>query len=636
MGFRDEGRFVPGTVQKSKFPSLREAKMRSKHRRWLIFGVLATAVLGFGLPGSGPQMANADLEARAQRAIQIMQRMGLVPMRTYGEKGVVRDSEGINVEYVDREIERPCPEIACWYITFNVYIMRSDSLAKSRYDFAANVPPEYVKEDISAGSLKAYYGCNATIPTAKGHAAGICGNMWFIVGATLDVGGKNAAGKYPTKAEQEAHERRIVPPFNQKLKSLASQLCANLAAAGLCSSTLPPPSGDRPPTPGGGAVGKDDCQKERLAMAVASLKARMSLYHLETVQGLIAQLEKEWLDRRDLAFWTKTADMILLFTSVAFKPLTGLATAGITATLADATLKGVMKEGLKQYILYFQTENLPPGDVLEALAAKGGKDAAKKAFEEFVEAKLTDLFFERALAGEMGGFDELLANTVRRAGGSVDDVLTGAAGGSIPNKEFIRKNFAGPTAKYVGVMLSLYSALDGAWDTHKKLESLRQGLQILRDEEILLTEEWDRQRADLDAARAAFNQCVRLHPEAVRPGDAGLAPTLEASAPSAPALRREAETVPPGVSDSVTALGLQLELVEGRPQVRSVTPGSSAEKFHVAKGWILVLVNDQPAAGLTLAQLRERILATQGRPLAVIEFVLPDGTSQRVLLPVRE
>ena len=75
-------------------------------------------------------------------------------------------------------------------------------------------------------------------------------------------------------------------------------------------------------------------------MAVASLRARMSLYHLETVRGLIAQLEKEWLNRRDLAFWTNTADMILLFTAVAFKPLTGLASAGIAATLAEAALKG--------------------------------------------------------------------------------------------------------------------------------------------------------------------------------------------------------------------------------------------------------------------------------------------------------
>jgi hypothetical protein len=608
--------------------------MRSKHHRRLILGALGAAVLGLALFGSGRQMANAELEARAQRAIQVMRRMGMVPVRTYGESGVVRDREGINVQYIDREIEKPCPDLICYNISVFIYFMPSESMARSRYEIGAYIPPDHVKEDISAGSLKAFYSHDATLPTGEGHAIGICGNMWFTVGFTHGFG--NGAGKNASKAEKEAREINAVRQWNPKLKSLASRLVSDLAAEGLCSAALPPSGGDRPVTPGSGAVGKDDCQKERLAMALASLRARMSLYHLETVRGLIAQLEKEWLNRRDLAFWTNTADMILLFTTVAFKPLTGLASAGIAATLAEAALKGAMKEGLKQYILYFQTENLPPGEVIGALAAKGGKSAVKKTFEKFVETKLTDLFFERALAGEMGGFDKLLANTAQRAGGSVDDVLSGAAGGSIPNKEFIRKNFAGPTAAYVGVMLSLYSALDGAWDAHKKLESLRQGIGILRDEEILLSEEWESQRADLDAARAAFNRCTQLHPEAARPGDAGLAPPLEASAPSAPALRKEAETAPPGGSDTVSALGMQLEIVDGRPQVRSVSPGSSAEKFHVAKGWILVLVNDQPAAGLSLAQLRERILATQGRPLAVIEFVRPDGKAQRMLLPVRD
>jgi C-terminal processing protease CtpA/Prc len=98
----------------------------------------------------------------------------------------------------------------------------------------------------------------------------------------------------------------------------------------------------------------------------------------------------------------------------------------------------------------------------------------------------------------------------------------------------------------------------------------------------------------------------------------------------------EPETPSRDVAVTAAACGLGLEIVDGRPQVRSVSPGSSAEKFHVAKGWILGLVNGQPAAGLTLAQLRQRILDTQGQPFAVIDFVLPDGTTQRVLLPVRD
>jgi len=114
---------------------------------------------------------------------------------------------------------------------------------------------------------------------------------------------------------------------------------------------------------------------------------------------------------------------------------------------------------------------------------------------------------------------------------------------------------------------------------------------------------------------------------------------VDRAAPRSGSVRKTEEktaTGPTGFQGpTVSALGLRVGFRDGAPQVVATEPGSWAEKSKIIPGWVIFRVNEEPVAGLTLDQIRTRILRAD-RPFAVIDFILPGGEVQRMLLPTRQ
>jgi hypothetical protein len=88
-------------------------------------------------------------------------------------------------------------------------------------------------------------------------------------------------------------------------------------------------------------------------------------------------------------------------------------------------------------------------------------------------------------------------------------------------------------------------------------------------------------------------------------------------------------------TDTVRALGLEVGFRGDSLVVVAVEPGSPAEKTSIRPGWALSRINETPIAGLTLDRIRDLLLQS-GRPFAVVDFILPTGEAQRMLLPLRQ
>jgi hypothetical protein len=384
------------------------------------------------------------------------------------------------------------------------------------------------------------------------------------------------------------------------------------------------------PTSAGG-TSKNPCAAEKDAWREASVKAQFAFYHLQTVRAMIEDLNREWESRRQAAYWSGTLDVALLAGSVLTKPLAGALGAEIVkqplqTAIIEAGFKGIVKESLKKFAGYCSEKNLNPSEVLADVFDKGATNAAKKALEEFGANVITEMMMSKILAGEMGGLDGLQV-----AAAGVDSTMRG---GVTPEmSKFLRNEFAAPAAKLAGVLVSLGSAIDGAWTAHGKLENLRIAVKGLRDQEIERTRKWELLTQDLDAALNNYNECLKLHPEA--------------RDEPAPSMRRRAgEEAPrsPNVGDgpavlnsdgtlSLKLMGCRLRLQGNRISIAEFGPadqGASRPEYIIA-GAVLKSVFDmtdgreRDAETLTLEELGRILNSSESNAIVVLKFGLPGG-----------
>jgi hypothetical protein len=536
-----------------------------------------------------------------------------------------------------------------------------------RYDFTGtfDAPPENLKQG-QEFTLNVQLTCTATgdtkerpwVQSARFDCGGVAGPE-LVKGDRVWVGQHSEGGPFVPSAQAAFVFRMPTDGYKFYINAVATG-CGTVTeykydfvgastGGGAAPDDQPatPPPADRPsdqPPP----ARKDPCGTERDALVVASLKARLAFSGVQSLRSAIEQLNQEWENRRQAAFWSGTLDVALMAGSVLTKPLASafgreIAKQSISAALLEAGLKGMVKQGLKQYINYCSDQNLgAPGEVLTEVATKGGKDLVKKGFEKFTEKMLTDMLLEKTLAGEMGGLESVLAGSVSRFPGGVDGTMMGGTA-LPPAREFIRREFAGPTAALLGVMISLQSAMDGAWTAHRKLESLRLAVSVLRDNEIVADERWRQAMEDLDRTRSSFNYCRQLHPESPPDEQAAAAadfsPEPEAVPPLQP-MRRVAEaetrarTLAAGNGQAVVLpyRSASLAVRDGNVVVSIITPDDIYyAKQGLVAGSLLISINFEPFTVQTLEELR-KLLSPADQEMLVLEFLRPDG--KRINLPI--
>lgn len=278
----------------------------------------------------------------------------------------------------------------------------------------------------------------------------------------------------------------------------------------------------RPTNPGGPVV---TCDKEQDAWREAAMKAKLSFSHLEGIRSMITELNREWLNIRDNAYASGAIDVAMLGGSVwgkvasKTKFIQGLFGEAATQTLSEAivegAVKGMIKQGTKEFTRWCLSRNIDPGSVLSAVSTKAGDDAGKKVLTAFVAEYLTEDLMSQLMTGKVS-----LNFTMENPGTSVDQTAWPAGvkpipGGPkpIPNvRELIRSEYAAPMAEFFGNLISLESALSSASSAHTKLESLRQAIGVLTEQERVRTARWEKLMQDGEVARYAYNQCIRLHP----------------------------------------------------------------------------------------------------------------------------
>jgi len=248
------------------------------------------------------------------------------------------------------------------------------------------------------------------------------------------------------------------------------------------------------------------------------------------------------------------------------------------------------------------------------------------------------MLMDKIAAGDMGGLE-----TLQIASGTVDGTMRG---GTTPAMtKFVRENYAAPAAQFMGLMLSLKSAIDGAWTAHGKLENLRLAIKELRDRETGEARKWDAAMAELDRTRSSFNYCQKLHPDSAKDeatsAAAGFQPPPSTSSPAG-GRRKSVESGPttPAAGEKPPAGGPMLVLpyktaslsLRNGEAFLDIAPGDYYySKQGLVSGSRLVSINFKPYSVRTLDDLK-KLIYVPGEEMTGLEFVTPDG--KKVLLPV--
>ena len=372
---------------------------------------------------------------------------------------------------------------------------------------------------------------------------------------------------------------------------------------------------------------KDPCATERDALLVASVKARMAWSKLQSVRSAIEELNREWENRRQEAYWSGTLDVAMMAGSVLTRPIAAafgkeaLLKQIVPAAIIESTFKGIAKESLKQFNKYCHDRSLDPSGVIADIAEKGW-DSGSRVLVDFAM---------REIAMQM--MDDVSGEKMSPA---FRDLLT---------EEFFK-----PAAQFAGFMVSLQSALDSAWTAHGKLEDLRLAIKGLRDLETLDARKWEQRMSDLDVARSSVNHCQTIHPESTPDAQtnavADFHPESLTGGSSQP-LRRTAETnpAPPAKGTSVPGSGPNLVLPYNTASLglrdgAVIVTNINADDYYYSKqglvaGSRLISVNFQPLSVRTLEDLK-KLLTPAGQDMVVLEFLRPDGTKINFPIPVQK
>lgn len=268
----------------------------------------------------------------------------------------------------------------------------------------------------------------------------------------------------------------------------------------------------------------DLCKKARDAWKLAALKAKLAAANLEMTRTTINELNQQWLDARDSAYWSASIDVAFMAASLWSKPVSkvkwiqrlfgvGEATSQTAVvSIVEAGIKGMFKEGSKKFVNVCIEQGIDPAEVLPLLTPKnalnngldqlntqdinardllisdtkkGAEAAAKKAYTKLVETLIVEDY----------------SCDLKNPGNTAPPEV----------KEILRKEYAAPAAELLGLMISLQSTMDSAWSAHTKLESLRFAVKLLRDQELTRSEIYEQRKQDLEVALYAYNACLELH-----------------------------------------------------------------------------------------------------------------------------
>ncbi len=513
----------------------------------------------------------------------------------------------------------------------------------------------YVSADQLADQLALFRRNDGWEPVAVG-----CGEAWVekkcitpgMYSANLIAGNVTIRATFnsqifddkPYTQEKEDWYKEAATANPAALRSLIAAIAADICRLGLDSpsgsAAAAKPPADRPSTP---PLSKDPCASDRDALMAASLGARMVWANLQTVRSAVTELDAAWENNREAAYWSGALDVALMAGSVLTKPLAKVLGAEILkqplkTAVMEAALKGMMTESLKQFNAYCHGRDLQPAEVLAAVANKAPASAANKVLNEFATNVLEKMLMDKIAAGDMGGLESL-----QFASATVDGTMRG--GMSPEMTKFLREKYVAPAAQFMGLMLSLKSAIDGAWTGHGKLESLRLAIKELRDREIEEARKWDAAMTELDRTRSALNYCQKLHPESPKDdamaAAAGFRPPPSTSSPAG-GLRKGAEAgpTPPTAGEKPPDDGPTLVLpyktasLSLRNGEAFLTIGSGDyyySKQGLVSGSRLVSINFKPYSVRTLDDLK-KLIYVPGEEMTGLEFVTPDG--KKVLLPV--
>jgi hypothetical protein len=444
--------------------------------------------------------------------------------------------------------------------------------------------------------------------------------------------------------EKEDWYERARAEHPAALRSLIAKVAVDVCRLGLDRPSGSPAPAERPAEPPSTPPpSKDPCGSDREALMAASLRARLIWANLQTLRAAISELDRAWESGREAAYWSGTLDVALMAGSVLAKPVATAFGAEILkqplkTAVMEAALKGMIVESLKQFNAYCHDKDVQPAEVLAAVADKGGSGVANKVLNEFAVGVLEKMLMDRIAAGDMGGLEAL-----QIAAGTVDGTMRGGTAPAMT--KFLRDNYAAPAAQFMGLMLSLKSAIDGAWTAHGKLENLRLAIKELRDREIEGSRKWEAAMAEMDRTRSSYDYCRTLHPESPRDDAAEAAAGFRPETPK-PAggegLRKSAETqaIPPPAG-TLTAPGGESVVLPYKTASLSLEDGrvicsiASGDYYYSEQGLVsgsrLVSVDFQPLAVRTIEDLN-KLLHPPGKDMLVLEFELPDG--RKINLPI--
>ncbi len=548
-----------------------------------------------------------------------------------------------------------------WYDSISTGINSSDPQYFGKKITLKNIDAHvYASADQLADQLALFRRNDGWEPVAVG-----CGEAWVekkcitpgMYSAYLIAGNVTIRATFnsqifddkPYTQEKEEWYKEAATANPAALRSLIAAIAADICRLNLDSpsgsAAAAKPPADRPstPPPSNPPPSKDPCASDRDALMAASLGARMAWANLQTVRSAVTELDAAWENNREAAYWSGALDVALMAGSVLTKPLAKVLGAEILkqplkTAVMEAALKGMMTESLKQFNAYCHGRDLQPAEVLAAVANKAPSSAANKVLNEFATNVLEKMLMDKIAAGDMGGLE-----TLQIASGTVDGTMRG---GTTPAMtKFVRENYAAPAAQFMGLMLSLKSAIDGAWTAHGKLENLRLAIKELRDREIEEARKWDAAMAEMDRTRSSYNYCRTLHPDSPKDdateAAAGFQPPPSTSSP-AEGRRKSAEAgpTPPAAGEKPPDGGPTLVLpyktaslsLRNGEAFLNIAPGDYYySKQGLVSGSRLVSINFKPYSVRTLDDLKKLIYAP-GEEMTGLEFVTPDG--KKVLLPV--
>lgn len=277
------------------------------------------------------------------------------------------------------------------------------------------------------------------------------------------------------------------------------------------------------------------CEKDRQRWLDSSARARSIGLRLQVMQNILTEVDRQYEATRLHGFFSATADLSTIAVTAYWKaPSSYLLTHFLGSQAAkealamtlkwkliDAALKSAVKasfksfaafetelnssfyeeviqraggsEGLTDIASYMQTHGFDFTGAMTYVAKKSGIEVAKKSSMEFIKYILQGLGNAR-LNVEQGANISAAAYEARQ--------------------ELIKNSFTDPIGDTFSILLSTYFMVDGMQTSLDKLQTFRDVMYNLRQDMTLARQKLEQEKEELELARAAYDHCLALYPEA--------------------------------------------------------------------------------------------------------------------------